>query len=110
MVVEAPTRPKGKVTIWARRGGMRKYGDRKVSFGMVVSAKDSPNDAKLLDMGYLREWDITDVASHCVRCGEWFIDTPAITQHNEWCAAEVVEIAQPVALPDVPNWDEEEDN
>lgn len=110
MATETLARPTGKVTIWARRGGQRLYGGQKVNYGQIIDVNtDAPNAVALSGLGYIKEFDLVgDSAAHCTRCGGWFIDSTAVSMHNEFCLQEPLEILEPVALPDVPTYEEED--
>lgn len=77
-----PTRPQGKLFVWSR-GGSRRYAGTPVSIGQVVELAGVQNDAKLVDLGYLKPVGKGEKLEQCLRCGAWFLTEEHLHAHAD---------------------------
>jgi hypothetical protein len=77
--------PQGKLYVWSRGGSSRVYAGTRVSMGQVIELAGVQNDAKLIDLGYLKPVKRGTKVEQCMRCGAWFLDAMHLDDHCEEC-------------------------
>ena len=101
--------PTGPLYIWAKEpiGRGLFYGGRKMSKGQVLTLGQLPNDARLLELGYVQKLAKGAEVTQCLRCGEWFVDADTLHLHQqERCP--MVSVEMPEGVLPAEDDDEEE--
>lgn len=83
--VTAPPRgPKGvNFYIWMKDGEGKSYGGSPVARGQVLELRGLPNDAKLMQAGYVEKLEKQQL-TQCLHCGVWFIADQYKQLHSEF--------------------------
>ena len=76
--------PKGKLYIWSR-GGSRVYAGRPIAMGQAIELAGVQNDAKLIDLGFLKPVRRGTKLEQCLRCGAWFGTEAQLHDHQDEC-------------------------